>query len=253
MIVVKLGGRVQSDPGLVPALAALWKSMPRQLAIVHGGGDEVSEMQKRLGREPSFVNGRRITSAEDVDLVRMILSGTSNKRLVADLVAAGIPAVGISGEDGGLIEAEPIDMAAFGHAGTPTGVRTKIVDTLLASDFLPVISPVARDIRSSIGAALNVNGDDAAAAVAAAMKAQLWMIADVAGVLDENRRVLESLNKLTTESLVESGVVNRGMHAKLEAGFAALEKGATAVRVAGLEAISKPGSNCGTLLTTRMS
>lgn len=253
MIVVKLGGRVQSDPGLIPALAALWQSIPGKLAIVHGGGDEVSEMQRRLGREPSFVNGRRITSAEDVDLVRMILSGTSNKRLVADLVAAGIPAVGISGEDGGLIEAERIDMAAFGHAGTPVGIRAKIVHTLLASNFLPVISPVARDIRSSTGAALNVNGDDAAAALAAAMKAQLWMIADVAGVLDENLKVLDSLNKPDTDVLVASGVVNRGMHAKLEAGFAALDKGATAVRVAGLEAISKPESQCGTQLTTSMS
>lgn len=253
MIVVKLGGRVQSEPGLIPALAALSLGRPGQLAIVHGGGDEVSEMQRRLGREPSFVNGRRITSSEDVDLVRMVLSGTSNKRLVSELVAAGIPAVGISGEDGGLIEAEPIDLEAFGHAGTPVDVRTKILETLLASNFLPVISPVARDIRSSTGAALNVNGDDAAAAVAAAMKAQLWMIADVAGVLDQDRRVLESLNKPLMEKLVASGVVNRGMHAKLEAGFAALEKGATAVRVAGIEAISKPESQCGTLLTTSMS
>lgn len=253
MIVVKLGGRVQSDPDLIPALAALWLAMPGRFAIVHGGGDEVSEMQRRLGREPSFVNGRRITSAEDIDLVRMVLSGTSNKRLVADLVAAGIPAVGISGEDAGLIEAEPIDLAAFGYAGTPVMIRAKIVDTLLASNFLPVISPVARDIRSSRGAALNVNGDDAAAALAAAMKAQLWMIADVAGVLDENRRVLDSLNKLDTEALVASGVVNSGMHAKLEAGFAALEKGATAVRIAGLGAIAKPESECGTLLTASMS
>ncbi|MEP6507539.1 MAG: acetylglutamate kinase [Gemmatimonadales bacterium] len=253
MIVVKLGGRVQSDPGLIPALAALWVAMRGQLAIVHGGGDDVSEMQRRLGREPSFVNGRRITSPEDVDLVRMVLSGTSNKRLVSELVAAGIPAVGISGEDGGLIEAEPIDLEAFGHAGTPVGICTRIVDTLLASNFLPVISPVARDIRSSRGAALNVNGDDAAAALAGAMKAQLWIIADVAGVLDANRRVVGSLNKLAAESLVSSGVVNSGMHAKLEAGFAALEKGATAVRVAGLEAISNPQSQCGTLLTTSMS
>lgn len=253
MIVVKLGGRVQSDPELIPALAALWQSIPGGLAIVHGGGDEVSEMQKRLGREPLFVNGRRITSAEDVDLVRMILSGTSNKRLVAALVAAEIPAVGISGEDTGLIEAEPIDMAAFGHAGTPVGVRAKIVYTLLGAGFLPVISPVARDIRSSTGAALNVNGDDAAAALAAALKAQLWMIADVVGVLDENRRVLDSLNKNEADALVAKGVVTRGMHAKLEAGFAALEKGATAVRVAGLEAISKPESPCGTLLITSLS
>lgn len=253
MIVVKLGGRVQSDPGLIPGLAALWRRIPGELAIVHGGGDEVSEMQKRLGREPSFINGRRITSEEDVDLVRMVLSGTANKRLVADLVAAGVPAVGISGEDSGLIEAEPIDLATFGHAGTPVGIRAKLIETLLASSFLPVISPVARDIRSAKGAALNVNGDDAAAALAAAMKAELWMIADVGGVLDANRQVLDSLSKSATDSLFATGVVNRGMHAKLEAGFAALEGGATAVRIAGLEAISKTESEYGTQLTTSMS
>jgi len=253
MIVVKLGGRVQSDPKLVPALAAWWRTVPGGFAIVHGGGDEVSDMQRRLGREPSFVNGRRITSEEDVELVRMVLSGSSNKRLVSDLVAAGAPAVGVSGEDSGMIEAEPIDLDAYGRAGRPVGIQAKLIDTLLASGFLPVISPVARDVGSPHGAALNVNGDDAAAAIAAALKAELWMIADVEGVLDANKGVLGSLSKLTTESLVESGVVNRGMHAKLEAGFSALENGATAVRIAGLQAIAKPDSACGTLLTTSMS
>ena len=253
MIVIKLGGRIQSEPAMIPALAALWRASPGQLVIVHGGGDEVSEMQKRLGREPSFVNGRRITAVEDLELVRMVLSGTANKRLVSELVATGVAAVGISGEDSGLIEAEVIDVAAFGHAGRPVGIRSRIIETLLAADFFPVISPVARDIRAAEGGALNVNGDDAAAALAAALKAELWLIADVEGVLDANRRVLESLDASATQKLVASGVVNRGMHAKLEAGFAALDRGATVVRIAGLEAIVQPHSQCGTLLTTNMS
>ncbi|HZK79232.1 MAG TPA: acetylglutamate kinase [Gemmatimonadaceae bacterium] len=253
MIVVKLGGRVQSSPELVPALVAWWRAMPGSFCIVHGGGDDVSALQRQLGREPSFVNGRRITSDDDVELVRMVLSGSSNKRLVAELVAAGVTAVGVSGEDGGMIEAEPIDLDAYGRAGKPVGVHTELIDTLLSAGFLPVISPVARDIQSTRGAALNVNGDDAAAAIAAAMQAELWMIADVSGVLDAERRVLESLNSAETETLVTSGVVNRGMHAKLEAGFSALENGAAAVRIAGLEAITKPDSNHGTLLKTSMS
>ena len=90
MVIVKLGGRVQSSPELIPALAAWWQAAPGSFAVVHGGGDEVSALQRQLGREPVFVNGRRITSEEDVDLVRMVLSGTSNKRLVAQLVAAGL-------------------------------------------------------------------------------------------------------------------------------------------------------------------
>lgn len=253
MVIVKLGGRVQSSPELIPALAAWWQAMPGSFAVVHGGGDEVSALQRQLGREPSFASGRRVTSEEDVDLVRMVLSGSSNKRLVADLVAAGVPAAGVSGEDGGMIEAEPIDYEAYGRAGKPVRVRTELIDTLLGGGFLPVISPVARDAISAHGAALNVNGDDAAAAIAAAMQAELWMIADVSGVLDAEKKVLASLNSAEAAGLVTSGVVNKGMHAKLEAGFSALEHGAAAVRIAGLEAIVKPDSTHGTHLTASMS
>jgi len=253
MVIVKLGGRVQSSPELIPALAAWWRAMPASFAVVHGGGDDVSALQRQLGREPSFVNGRRITSEEDVNLVRMVLSGSSNKRLVAELTAAGIRAAGVSGEDGGMIEAEPIDIEAYGHAGKPVRVRTDLIDTLLGAGFLPVISPVARDATAARGAALNVNGDDAAAAIAAAMQAELWMIADVSGVLDAEKRVLASLDSAQTAGLVMSGVVNKGMHAKLEAGFSALEHGASAVRIAGLEAIMEPDSKHGTLLTASMS
>jgi acetylglutamate kinase len=253
MVIVKLGGRVQSSPELIPALAAWWQAMPGSFAVVHGGGDDVSALQRQLGREPSFVNGRRITSEEDVDLVRMVLSGSSNKRLVAELTAAGVRAAGVSGEDGGMIEAEPIDLEAYGRAGKPVRIRTDLIDTLLEAGFLPVISPVARDATAAHGAALNVNGDDAAAAIAAAMQAELWMIADVSGVLDAEKEVLASLNSIQTAGLVTSGVVNKGMHAKLEAGFSALEHGAAAVRIAGLEAIMEPDSKHGTLLTASMS
>ena len=253
MIVVKLGGRVQSSPELAPALAVWWRSMPGSFVLVHGGGDEVSALQRQLGREPSFENGRRITSDEDVELVRMALSGSSNKRLVAELVAAGIPAVGISGEDSGMIEAELIDLELYGRAGKPVEIHTRLIETLISSGFLPVISPVGRDIRSMSGAALNINGDDAAGAIAAAMHAELWMISDVAGVLDAERQVIESLDNAETANLVTSGIVNSGMHAKLDAGFSALENGAAAVRIAGLEAITKQDPRHGTLLKTSMS
>src|SRR5687767_12343127 len=93
MKVIKLGGRVQSDPALVTIVADLWQAKPGEMCIVHGGGDEISTLQKALGREPKFVNGRRITTDDDIDLVRMILSGSANKRLVASLAAAGVPAV----------------------------------------------------------------------------------------------------------------------------------------------------------------
>jgi acetylglutamate kinase len=246
-VVVKLGGRVQSDPGLVRAVCELWSSAPGSLCIVHGGGDEVSTLQRQLGREPTFVNGRRVTTVDDLDLVRMVLSGSANKRLVSALGAAGIPAVGISGEDGGLLMAEPIDVEMFGRAGKPVAADTALIDGLLRSGFLPVISPVARDATSTTGEALNVNGDDAAAAIAGAMSAELWLIADVAGVLDENRKLLPSVDSAQMDSLVAAGTVNEGMHAKLEAGFSALTAGSPLVRIASIDAFAD--RNAGTALS----
>lgn len=251
MKVVKLGGRIQSDPGLVLALANLWKSGPRQLCVVHGGGDEISGLQRTLGREPVFVNGRRITSAEDMDLVRMVLSGSANKRLVTLLCNAGLPAVGISGEDARLLLAEPIDAIVFGKSGKPVLADTDLISSLLAAGYLPVISPVGVD--QSSGEALNVNGDDAAAVIAAALRAELWMIADVPGVIDANRQLIDDLDQPRTKLLVAEGTVNSGMRAKLEAGFHALASGAAKVRIGGLDALSEAHSGTQLSLTPSMT
>lgn len=247
MKVIKLGGRVQSDAALVRAIADLWRASPGDVCIVHGGGDEISVLQKSLGREPKFVNGRRITTDDDIELVRMILSGSANKRLVTSLASAGIPAVGISGEDGGLLMAEPIDIETFGKSGKPVRADTKLVTTLLSSGFLPVISPVGTNAASGPMDALNVNGDDAAAVIAGALGAELWLIVDVDGVMDGKRTLIGELDQSAADALVSDGTVNSGMHAKLEAGFNALAAGAASVRIAGLEALS--GKGRGTLLS----
>ena len=238
MIVVKLGGRVQSAAELGSAIRSLWESSGGSLCVVHGGGDEVTALQRELGREPVFVGGRRMTTEQDLDLVRMVLSGSANKRVVSILRSAGIPAVGISGEDGGLLPAEPIDPERLGRAGRPLTPDIRIIMTLAEKGFLPVISPVGIDATSSRPGALNVNGDDAAAVIAGALEAKLWMIADVAGVLDEASAVIPEIDPRQTEVLVAAGVINRGMQAKLEAGFAALNAGAPSVRIASLEAFT---------------
>lgn len=247
--VIKLGGRVQSDPALAAALATRWNARPGSLCVVHGGGDEVSALQRQLGRDPTFVNGRRITTAEDLAIVRMVLSGTANKRLVSALSAVGLPAVGISCEDGGLLDAEPIDIEQFGRAGKPVAVNPAIVRVLLDGGFLPVISPVSRDATSMQREALNVNGDDAAAAIAVALDAELWLISDTAGVMAGDVTPLRTLDPARTEVLVATGIVSRGMRAKLEAGFAALSGGANGVRIAGLEALSNKQGGSGTVLS----
>jgi acetylglutamate kinase len=253
MKVIKLGGRVQSDPALVTTVSDLWRAKPGDVCIVHGGGDEISSLQKSLGREPRFVNGRRITTDEDIELVRMILSGSANKRLVSWLSSAGIPAVGISGEDGGLLTAEPIDIETFGRSGKPVSANAKLVTALLSSGFLPVISPVGTSSTSETKDALNVNGDDAAAVIAGALGAELWLIADVPGVMDEKRILIDELDQSAADALVSDGTVNRGMHAKLEAGFMALAAGAASVRIAGLEALSGKGSGTMLSLTPSMT
>src|SRR5687768_17889457 len=148
MRVLKLGGSAQSDPRLACAIHAAWDFAPSALCIVHGGGDEITAMQNALGREAVFLGGRRVTGKADIELLRMVLSGVVNKRLVNSLVAEGIPAVGISGEDSGLIGAQIIDAATLGFAGEPTIIRPQIIRTLLAAGFLPVNVPVRSDAPS---------------------------------------------------------------------------------------------------------
>ena len=234
--VIKLGGRAQNDPALAPALAAAWRQRPGSLAVVHGGGDEVSALLRQLGREPTFANGRRITSAPDLEIVRMVLSGTVNKRLVASLVSEHAWALGLSGEDGGLIEASLLEDGALGRVGEPSRVNTGLLDHIMSGGWLPVISPLARETGSSL--ALNVNGDDAAAAIAAAIgAAELLLVADVSGVL-VNGIPAESLDERAVRSLISTGVATGGMIAKLEAALAALARSIPVVRIGGVEAIA---------------
>jgi acetylglutamate kinase len=202
------------------------------MCVVHGGGDEVSAMQRALGREASFIGGRRVTSNDDLDLLRMVLSGVVNKRLVNGLVAAGVPAVGLSGEDGALIRAEIIDADSLGFAGRPTGVDSRLLRSLIDAGYLPVISPLAYNGESRQGGALNVNGDDAAAAIAIALDAdEMLLIADVEGVRDNQNGVIPILTLESTRVLIENGTAVGGMAAKLESAHAALLAGVERVRI----------------------
>ena len=248
--VIKIGGRAQASPQLVDRITAAWNVRPGSLCIVHGGGDEISAFQRRVGLNPSFVNGRRITTSEDMTVVRMVLSGIVNKRLVSHLVAAGAPSVGISGEDDGMLTAARI--ATLGYAGKPAAVKVELIQTLLGAGYLPVISPVAAEEGGEAGEALNVNGDDAAAAIAIAMNAtELLFVADVEGVLDGNGEPMTYLEKTEAAELADSGVINSGMTAKLEAGFAALAAGVERVRISTMDGLSDP--TVGTLLSLERS
>ena len=243
MKVVKVGGRAQHDVRVIAALARVWVAAPRAVCVVHGGGSEISTLQRAFGREPAFVGGRRITAAEDLDFVRMSLSGAANKRLVSALLDARVPAWGVSGEDAALLVARPSG-GDGSLTGVPTEVAVQVLHTILTAGFLPVISPVA---RGEHGGALNVNGDDAAAAIAAALTAtELLFISDVSGVLDESGVPLPQLDVARSRELTTAGSADGGMAAKLEAGFAALDSGVRRVRIGSLEALTNDAA--GTVL-----
>ncbi len=248
MIVVKLGGRTQSDPALPAALAALWTASAGRVVVVHGGGDQISAWQRLSGEEPVFIGGRRVTTPLAMELVRMVLSGLANKDLVAALGAAGVKAVGVSGEDGALLSATPIDTATFGLSGAPASVDTTLLDTLLAAGFLPVVSPVA-SAQAPASGALNVNGDDAAAAIAVALGAEeLFLMADVPGVLDGTKARIAMLSPADARDIVSTGVAGGGMAAKLDAGLLALDGGVTRVRIGDLAALTV--ADAGTHITS---
>jgi len=235
MRVVKIGGRAQADPCIAHALAQAWSDSPNGLCVVHGGGDEMSAMQRALGKEASFVGGRRVTSRGDLELLRMVLSGAVNKRLVNSLVAAGVPAVGLSGEDDALIGAEVIDAVSLGFAGRPTAINVQLLRTLLSAGYMPVISPVGYDATSGKGGTLNVNGDDAAAAIAAALEAEeLLLIADVQGVRGTEGDFVPVLSLESARELIATGIATGGMAAKLESAHVALLAGVDRVRICDL-------------------
>lgn len=235
--VIKIGGRAQGDPRLAAQIAESLRAGDA-IAIVHGGGDEVSALQRRLGMEPQFLGGRRVTSPEDLEIVRMVLSGATNKRLVAGLISGGVQAIGISGEDGGLIQARVTD-AGLGRVGGAITADPRLITHLWRGGFVPVISPLGRDADDPNGGGLNVNGDDAAAAIAAALGAdELLLIADVPGVLDDAQATMPQLDGLAAQALITSGVAGGGMAAKLEAGALAMRNGVPRVRIGDLRAIT---------------
>jgi acetylglutamate kinase len=239
MRVIKIGGRPQLDPALVDALAGATRATPGSLILVHGGGDEVSTLQRMYGVESRFNGGRRVTSVLDLEIIRMALSGAANKRLVAALVGAGIAAVGLSGEDGALLTADPLDPEQFGYVGSPSGVNTTLLRYLTSGGYLPVLSPVSRSTEAAMGATLNVNGDDAAAAIAVAMGAdELLLVSDVAGVL-VNDQAVQELGADDAQRLIDDGTASGGMGAKLQAALVALAGGVGRVRISDIAAIER--------------
>jgi acetylglutamate kinase len=231
--VVKSGGRLCDEAAGRKRLARACAELDHPLVLVHGGGAQVSRLQQALGLVSRFVEGRRITTNEDLEVVEMVLSGAVNPVLVRALTAAGRPAVGLSGCAAGFITCELLP--GLGRVGTPAGVRTQALSALLGAGLTPVVSPVS---LGPDGEAVNVNADEVAGAVAAALGAErLLLLSDVDGV----RMVGETRSEVAAgeiEALVAGGHVTDGMIPKLRAAAAAVAGGVGEVRIAGFDDLS---------------
>ncbi len=229
---IKLGGTLLDTAAQRDALAAQISAAHGKgadLAVVHGGGKQLTRYLAERGIESRFVNGLRVTTPETLDAVLKVLTGSVNHELVASLNRAGALAVGLSGIDGLLVEAEQMD-PALGAVGRVTKSNAGLIHLLAANGYVPVVACVAGDREGRI---YNVNADQMAVVCAAAFGAQqLIFLTDVEGVMDGNGRVRASLTVADSRGLMEDGIATGGMLAKLNAAVAALTAGVGQVRIA---------------------
>lgn len=238
--VVKLGGNELDRPEWLAACArALVRLDP--VVVVHGGGRAVSALSRRLGLPVEKRDGRRVTNPEVAEVVELVMGGPVNRQVVTALRAAGLDAVGLSGVDGGLLTARPIP-GELGHVGEIAQVRVALLESFLLAGLTPVIAPMAPEASGGEGTPLNVNADDAAAAVAGALRAaELLFVSDVPGV-EVDGAIRPALEADDVETLVELGMATDGMAAKLRAASAALRAGARAVRIGDLHLLDDAGA-----------
>ena len=228
IVVIKYGGNAMVNEELkqqvMEDVTLLWL-IGVKVVLVHGGGPEISETMKRLGKQSQFVGGLRVTDKETVDIVQMVLSGKVNKTLVNLLQMKGGHAVGVSGIDGGMIEADMKD-EALGYVGRITKIRPQPILDLLEKNYIPVVSTVASDRQ---GNTYNINGDTAAAYIAGALHAErLIMMTDIAGILrdkDDPSTLIPALTVGQAKSLFSEGVISGGMIPKVDCCIEAIEKG----------------------------
>lgn len=226
--VVKIGGAAMGDPGWLTGFASVVAAAGGPLVIVHGGGREIDALSQRLGVEVTWNGGRRVTSAEAFDIASMVLTGRLNKRIVSALLDVGVDALGLSGEDAGLVTAGLVDGGALGRVGAVERVRTDLLDWLTSRGLVPVISPIS---RGPDGRGLNVNADEVATAVAAALGAsELLYLTDVMGVSDASG-VRTRIDAAEADELIDAGIATCGMALKVRTARAALEAGIPCVRI----------------------
>ena len=242
--VVKYGGHAMGDEQAAREFASdivLLKAVGINPVVVHGGGPQIGAMLKKLGVESTFVDGLRVTDKATAEIAEMVLSGAINKQLVGWIARAGGKAIGLSGKDGNLVTATKLERTAkdpdsnieqaldLGFVGEPTLVDTAVIDTAIAAGMIPVVAPIG---SGADGHTYNINADTMAGALAAALgAARLFLLTDVAGVLDKKGDLLTDLDPADIARLREDGTIGGGMIPKLETCVHAVEGGCDAAVV----------------------
>jgi len=237
-IVIKLGGHAMVDPAVLENAirdAVLLHYVGIRVVLVHGGGPEITEKMKALGKESVFVGGLRVTDQETLEIAQMVLVGKINKGIISLIAKCGAKGVGLSGSDGNLIIAKKMDRQKvnvkgveqevdLGHVGEIEWIDPSLLTTLLDRDYIPVISPIAID---RFGGSLNINADTAAGDIAVALKAyKLINMTDVDGVMDAKRtHVFRKLTINEARDLLSSGAIGEGMIPKVSSVIKAVENG----------------------------
>jgi len=233
IVVIKYGGAAMvKSPERTIRDVALLKALGLKPVLVHGGGPEINSWLAKVGIEPKFVNGLRVTDASTMEVVAMVLMGKVNKGIVATMGAAGVPAVGLSGVDGGLLQAKKVDNEELGFVGEVQGVKKDVLLAALDKGLVPVVATVAAD---SAGNFLNVNADIAAAAIAGALDAEEFVLmTDVPGILRDVKdadSLISEVDEGGASKLIDDGIVAGGMIPKVTCCLSAIKDGVQATHI----------------------
>jgi acetylglutamate kinase len=237
-IVIKYGGHAMLDEGLKESFARdvlMMKYIGINPVVVHGGGPQIGSYLKKLGKESRFIQGMRVTDEETMNIVEMVLVGMVNQEIVGLINRHGGKAVGLSGKDGNLIEAEkyylseekakdtPPEIIDIGLVGKVTKINAALITSLAKDGFIPVIAPTG---VGEHGETFNINADIVAGEVAAALQAEkMILLTDVAGVMDQNKQLINTMSDLDARRMIETGVVEGGMFPKVKCCIKALRGG----------------------------
>ena len=239
-IIVKIGGHEIADYNFLAELPEVIKNAERPVVVVHGGGVEISELQRKLGIQPRYLDGVRITDIASLHVVEMVLRGQVNTRLVSHLIAGGIEAQGLSGVDRGLIHAEPMNHsgADMQFTGQITNVRGDILQAMIDEGITPVIAPVCKGAEATT---FNVNADHVAGAVAGAVNAsRVVFITNVEGVLEDGQ-VRRTITPAEAHKMIDEEVIFGGMIPKVRTALSILDQGIPKAVITNLKGLRTHG------------